>query len=202
MRAMCLALLFTAVLGAQDNFVPLFNGKNLDGWDVDTASVWSVSNGVLIGKSPGLTYNEFLRTKKSYSNFVLKVSLRLINGQGNSGVQFRSKPSSQAHEVSGFQADASWPQNWGCLYDESRRNKTLACPSKESMAKFDPAAWHEYTITAQGNHIVLELDGVKTVDYVEADPAIPTSGFIAVQVHAAGSPVEMQFKDIRIKALP
>jgi hypothetical protein len=202
MRGTCVALLFTAVLSAQDGFTPLFNGKNLDGWEVDTATVWSVSNGVLIGKTPGLSYNEFLRTRKQYSNFVLKVSLRLINGVGNSGVQFRSKPASQAHEVSGFQADASWPQFWGCLYDESRRNKTLACPTRESMAKFDPAAWHEYTITAQGNRIVLELDGVKTVDYVETDPAIETSGFIAVQVHANQTPVEMQFKDIRIKPLP
>ena len=33
-----------------------------------------------------------------------------------------------------------------------------------------------YTITAKGNHIVLEVDGVKTVDYVEQEPGIGLDG--------------------------
>jgi len=205
MRSILLTLVLAVFAQAQDGFVPLFNGNNLEGWDIDTASVWSIEDGVLIGKTPGLKYNEFLRTKKDYSDFVLKVTMRVINGKGNSGVQFRSKPAPDSHEVSGYQADAGVSPKgfvyWGCLYDESRRRKTLACPDESVQKGFALDAWHDYTITAKGNHIVLEVDGVKTVDYVEKNPGIETTGFIALQVHGAKHPIEVHFKDVKIKEL-
>jgi hypothetical protein len=181
-------------------FVPLFNGKNFDEWIVDTPSVWRLADGVIIGKSPGLPYNEFLRTKKDYSDFILKGSLWLANGKGNSGIQFRSRPVANSHEVSGYQADAGL-RYWGSLYDESRRRKTLAGPSDAFLDKLDPTAWHTYTITAKGPHIVIELDGVKTVDYTETEPGIEQTGLIGLQVHTQREPVEMRFKDLWIKVL-
>ena len=193
-------LVVAATLGAEENFQPLFNGRNLDGWDVDTASLWQVRDGLIVGKSPGLSYNEFLRTKKHYSDFILKAKIRIINGKGNSGIQFRSKAVPDSHEVSGYQADA-FPGLWGSLYDESRRNKTLASPQPEFLAKLDTTAWHSYIITAQGNHIRLELDGTTTVEYHEKDPGIETTGFIGLQVHASREPIEVWFKDLVIRAL-
>lgn len=205
MRLILCSLFLATLLSAQDGFVPLFNGTNLEGWDIDTRSVWSVENGTLIGKTPGLTYNEFLRTKKNYSDFILKLSMRVIDGKGNSGVQFRSKPVPDSHEVSGYQADAgASPQGfvyWGSLYDESRRRKILAEAPEAWRSKLDLTAWHDYTITARGNRIQLEVDGVRTVDYVEEDPAIEQTGFIALQVHSAKHPIEVRFKNIRINVL-
>src|ERR1700752_1979115 len=55
--------LFATALFAQD-FMPLFNGKDLNEWIVDTPDLWRVENGVIIGKSPGLKYNDFLRTRR------------------------------------------------------------------------------------------------------------------------------------------
>jgi hypothetical protein len=185
---------------ATAGFRPLFNGRNLEEWIVDTPSVWTVKHGVIIGKSPGLRYNEFLRTRRDYANFVLRATFRLIDGKGNSGVQFRSKPVAGSHEVSGYQADAG-QRYWGSLYDESRRKKTLAGPGEDFLNKLDPAAWHKYVITADGPHIKLELDGVTTVDYVEKEPGIEATGFIALQVHSDKQPVEIQFKDLSIKVL-
>jgi hypothetical protein len=188
------------LIAAENRFVPLWNGKNLDDWIVDTPSVWSVRNGVIIGKSPGLPYNEFLRTRKDYSNFIFKGSLRLLGGIGNSGFQFRSKPVPNSHEDSGYQADAGL-RYWGSLYDESRRRKTLVMASDAFLDKLDPKAWHTYVITARGPHIQIETDGVKTVDYTEAEAGIEQSGHIALQVHTQNAPVEMQFKDLWIQVL-
>ncbi len=193
------ALVCVLALPAQ-SFKPLFNGKDLSEFIVDTPSVWTVKDGVIIGKSPGLKYNEFLRTKKHYQDFVLEATFRLIGGKGNSGIQFRSEPVPNSHEVSGYQADAG-QKYWGALYDESRRKKVLVGPPAEFLVKLDPAAWHKYTITAKGAHITLELDGVKTVDYEEKEPGIAQTGLIALQVHADKEPVEMQFKALRIKIL-
>lgn len=196
-------LFFVATaLSAQSGFKPLFNGKNLDEWIVDTPGLWRVENGVIIGKSPGLKYNDFLRTKKQYRNFILKATFRMMDesGRGNSGIQFRSKPVEGSHEVSGYQADMG-QQYWGCLYDESRRNKVLAQASKEAMATLKKDGWNQYTISAQGNRITLELNGVKSIEWIENDAGIEQSGFIALQLHG-GPPMEMHFKDLQISVLP
>src|SRR5881296_1946335 len=105
MRGIAVLFLFAFGLPAEEGFTPLFNGRNLDGWEIDTAGIWQVRDGMVVGKTPGLKYNDFLRTKKHYSDFILKLSFRLVNGVGNSGVQFRSKPVPDSHEVSGYQAD-------------------------------------------------------------------------------------------------
>jgi len=196
-----LLLLCASAAFAQDGFRPLFNGKNLDEWVVDTPGLWRVEGGVIIGKSPGLKYNDFLRTKKHYKNFVLKVTFRMTDetGKANSGVQFRSKPMEGSHEVIGYQADMG-QQYWGCLYDESRRKKVLVTASEAALAGLKKADWNEYVITARGNRITLELNGVKSVEWVENE-AVDDSGFIAVQLHS-GPPFQMEFKNLMVKVLP
>ena len=75
------------------------------------------------GHVEGADAQRLPRHDKSFDDFVLKLSFQLVNGEGNSGVQFRSVRV-PGHEMSGYQADIG--QNyWGCLYDESRRNKVL-----------------------------------------------------------------------------
>jgi hypothetical protein len=179
-------------------FVSLFDGRTLEGWQIDTPDVWSARNGVLRGRTQGLRYNDFLRTKRGYGDFNLRVKMRLLWGYGNSGVQFRSKPAAEPHELAGYPADAA-ENLWGTLYDESRRSKTLANPGQDFHDRFEGAAWHEYEIAAQGTHIVLKLDGRVTVDYREPDPDIARTGIIGLQVHADRRPVEVWFRDIRIR---
>ena len=181
--------------------LPLWNGRNLDDFIVDTPGLWRAEKGEIIGVSPGLKYNDFLRTRKHYRNFILKVKFKMTDpaGNGNSGIQFRSKPMPNSHEVIGYQADMG--QNyWGCLYDESRRKKVLVQATPESLAGLDKAGWNQYIVTAQGNHITIELNGKKTVDYTETEPGIEQDGFIALQLHG-GPPLEMRFKDLEITAL-
>lgn len=193
-------LLLTLSLSAQSDFQPLFDGKSLDAFEADTPGLWTLRDGVITGKHSGLKYNDFLRTRKHYGNFVLKAKFRLVNGKGNSGIQFRSKPVPDSHEVSGFQADIG-QQYWGSLYDESRRRVVLAQASPESLAGLDKNGWNEYVVAANGAEITLELNGKRTVQYTEREAGIPGSGFIALQVHS-GPAIEVQFKDLWIKELP
>lgn len=196
--AAALALL-CVVVQAQDGYKPFFNGKNLEEWEVDTPGLWEVRGGVIVGTSPGLKYNDFLRTKKHYSDFILRLWFRLKDGQGNTGIQFRSRPVTASHEVSGYQADIGQTY-WGCLYDESRRNRVLMAPPAELLASLDKSGWNEYVITARGKHITLDLNGIRTVDYRETDANIDETGFIALQIHS-GPPMQIEFKDLRILEL-
>jgi hypothetical protein len=131
--------------------------------------------------------------------------MRLVGGRGNSGVQFRSRPARDPHNVEGYQADAGVQARdpkilWGALYCEAR-HRMLAVPPENFLAAVDLDAWHDYAIRADGSRIVLEVDGVRTVDYVEQDPSADRDGFIALQVHGSKEPIEVRFKDLRIKVL-
>ena len=178
-------------------FVPLFNGKDLAGWEGDSR-LWSAKDGMLVGESPGVEENNFLATEASYSDFVLSFSVRLLKDSGNSGVQFRSVRV-PGHEMSGYQADIG-PGYWACLYDESRRNRVLVPAAPEALAVLRKGNWNEYQIRAVGGEITLTLNGVLSAKYREDDPAIARDGRIAVQIHAGG-PMKVEFKDVLIRDL-
>jgi hypothetical protein len=181
-----------------DGFRSLFNGKDLSGWDGDTA-LWKVADDCIVGDSPGIKHNQFLCTKDEYGDFELKLQFRMKDGAGNSGVQFRTKRVPNSTEVSGYQADLG-ENYWGCLYDESRRNKILVKAPADFESTLKKGDWNEYTIRAEGDHIVLKVNGVTTVDYREPDAEIARSGIVALQVHSGG-PMKIEFRNIRIKQL-
>ncbi len=180
-------------------FTPLVDGDSLVNWDGDK-QLWSAKDGVLIGRSSGLDHNEFLATTRPYGSFVLALNYKLADGQGNSGVQFRSIRI-PGHEMSGYQADIG-EGYWGALYDESRRNRVLVYPRAEAVRGVHRSGWNRYAIRAMGDSISITLNGQDSVrQYKEADPAIARGGLIAVQMHAGGS-MEVQFRDMMIQPLP
>jgi hypothetical protein len=182
---------------AERGFTPLFNGKDLAGWEGDTA-LWRVEEGAIVGRSPGIRNNEFLATTRTFGDFELRLSFRLEGGAGNTGVQFRSKRLQDRH-VSGYQADVG-QKYWGCLYDEARRNRVLVQAPPALDAALRKEGWNDYVIRAEGDRIQLWLDGVQTVDYRETDAGIDRSGLLALQIHS-GPPMVVRFKDLRIKEL-
>ncbi|HET7695574.1 MAG TPA: DUF1080 domain-containing protein [Vicinamibacterales bacterium] len=179
--------------------VAIFDGKSFAGWEGDLA-IFRVQDGAIVGGSleRKIARNEFLCTTKTYGDFELRLKVKLLGGDGaNAGIQFRTRRIPNDHEVSGYQADmgTGW---WGALYDESRRNKVLKGPDQEKMKGVVKAGdWNDYVIRAEGRRIQLWINGVQTVDYVEEDPAIETSGVIALQIHG-GPPSEAWYKDITL----
>ncbi len=176
------------------SFVPrytsLFNGKNLSGWQGDTA-IWRVQNGVILGGSLEKTidHNYFLVTDKPYKNFVLKAKIKLLGQEGfiNSGIQFRSKRlQNPDYEMQGYQADFG-AGFWASLYDESRRNKTLIAPdSAQVLTWIKVNQWNSYEIDARGRHIKLTINGHESVNYLEPDTTIIQEGLIGLQIHGGG----------------
>jgi hypothetical protein len=185
--------------------VPLFDGKSFKGWEGDTNKTFRIEDGSIAGGTlkAKIPRNEFLCTTRNYTNFVLRLKFKLLGGPAaNAGVQIRTKRIPNHHEVSGYQADMGDPSWWGCLYDESRRNKVLAKSNIEEVNKIlKRDDWNEYMIRCDGKRIVLAINGQQTVDYTETEPNIPDFGVIAVQIHA-GPPSEAWYKDITIEELP
>ena len=208
-KSLAVIFLSLAVIAAKaaDAVVPIFDGKTFKGWEGDTNKTWRIAEGALVGGSlkETVAHNEFICTTRSYTNFVLRLKFKLAGTEGfiNGGVQVRSKHvDNPPYELSGYQVDMGDPEWWGCLYDESRRNKVVA---KSDMAEVNKVLkrgeWNDYVIRCEGKRLRASLNGYQTFDYTEPDDAIPQFGIIGLQVHGGGK-TEAWYKEITIEELP
>jgi putative membrane-bound dehydrogenase-like protein len=181
------------LLATAENAKDFFNGKDLAGWDGDSR-LWKVENAEIVGRSPGLKRNEFLRSHMTASDFKLSLKVKLVPDSGNSGVQFRSQALPDG-EMKGPQADIGegW---WGKLYEENGRG-LLWKKSGESFVKKND--WNTYEIVARGSKIRTYINGHLSVDI--DDPRGMRRGIFALQIHS-GPAMEVRFKDLRLEVLP
>jgi len=183
--------------------VSIFDGKTFKGWE-GNLKIFRTEKGAIVGGTleKKIAHNEFLSTKKSYKNFILKLEVKLLGGpKANAGIQIRTKRIPNHHEVVGYQADMGqgW---WGSLYDESRRRTMLAKANPAVIKKvLKPNEWNNYEIRCEGKRIRLFINGTQTVDYTEPDSKIPLEGVIALQIHG-GPPSEAWYRKLYIKELP
>jgi len=183
----------TPILATADNAKDFFNGMDLTGWDGDP-KLWSVQDGEIVGMSPGIKKNEFLKSQMVAADFKLTLKVKLVPNKENSGVQFRSEALPDG-EMKGPQADvgAGW---WGKLYEESGRGVLSDNKAGEKVVKVDD--WNEYVIIAQGSKVKTYLNGQLCVDL--DDEKVSRRGIFGLQIHSGG-PMEVRFKDIKLEVL-
>jgi putative heme-binding domain-containing protein len=219
-RLILLSLLFTSFASAQDGFKPLFNGKDLTGWD-GNPELWSVEEGCITGKTTGpeqLAYNQFLIWRGGkVKNFELHAKIKETGN--NTGIQYRSKelPENGKWSIGGYQCDIhpATPNN-AMVYEERGRGIIVQngqgvvidpegkrwLASEHEPVKVDIAQWHEYTVIAQGNHLIHKIDGKVTIDLLDFEESKRSlEGLIAFQIHR-GPAMKVQIKDVMLKELP
>ena len=195
-KVAALLLFWSFALFAQDGFRPLFNGRNLDGWDGDPR-LWSVRGGVIVGSTDtaSLTHNSFLISKQSFGNFILRAECKLRNH--NSGIQFRSEALPD-WVVRGYQADMAADNYWGNIYEERGKRGTMVDGWKgkgEKVVKLKD--WNDIELLCEGDHINVKLNGLETADLHDS---LKLDGIIAFQLHK-GPPMEVYFRNVEIKVL-
>src|ERR1700722_16318253 len=93
---LCLVAAFARSARAADSdesgFKPIFNGKNLEGWDGDPQH-WSVKDDCIVGDtSTPMKENTFLIWRQgTVDDFEFRCSYRITSNWGNSGIQIRSR---------------------------------------------------------------------------------------------------------------
>lgn len=109
-----------------DDFIYLFSGDTLSGWEGDT-TYWKIEEGVVVGETgsdkPDLKTNTFLIWKEDQpKNFELILEYR-ISDLGNSGVNYRSEIlKDRPYGMKGYQADIDGQNNYtGQNYEEMKR---------------------------------------------------------------------------------
>ena len=195
----------TVVFGA-DGWVTLFDGKTLDGWrQINGTATYTVENGAVVGTSVAGSPNSFLRSEKTYGDFVLELEAKLDTPL-NSGVQFRSlsTPDFQNGRVHGYQLELdSSERGWTAgLYDEARNGWLYSLTRQpRARAAYKADDWNSFRVEAIGDSIRTWINGVQATNLVDPTTA---EGFIALQVHSIGKDMaklgkQVRWRNIRIK---
>ena len=175
-----------------------FINDKLEGWE-GLMEYWTYKDGALVGATPkGLKFNTFLCSKKKYGDFEMSFQVRLKNGDGNSGVQIRSKIfNAKEFAVAGPQCDIG-QVFWGSLYGEHFGGMMKQAPADLVKKVLKEKDFNDYYIKCVGDHVTIKLNGHTTVD---GDfPKMAKDGIIAWQLHAGG-PMEVTFRKIQFKEL-
>jgi hypothetical protein len=195
-----------ALAQTKDGFVPLFNGKDLEGWEVREARAgdkdkWSVKDNLLVAKPGG----GWIGTKKMYGDFVLKVEWKIFDG-GNSGVFLR------VPDVKSKESPSALGMEIQILDDNAKQYKDKLKPYQYcgglyhfqgvSKKMFKGAGtWNAYEITCKGPLIQVVFNGEKVIDADATKDDLlnkrPRKGFIGLQNHGTG----VEFRNVMIKSM-
>ena len=179
----------------EENWVELFNGKDLDGWEAydgkgkqdDVSKNWKVEDGIIHGSGP---VSHLFSPKGDYKNFKYRVEIKIAD-KANSGMYFRTEkgpgfPNGYEVQVNSTHSD---PVRTGSLYNHVKVFDRLV----------EPDTWFTQEVEAVGPHIIIKVNGKTTVDYVDKKE-MHKEGFFAFQQHDPGSKVEI--RKVEVMELP
>ena len=186
-------ILTTFSLTAQQS---LFNGKNLDGWNIHGTELWYVENGILICESgPDKGYG-YLSTEKFYDDFDLTVEFKQ-EANGNSGVFIRS--TFEGTKVSGWQVEVAPPGSHSGGVYESYGRGWLIKPDKEKDKVLKMGKWNKMRIRVVGNQIQSWLNGTSMIS-LEDEMIGKGKGSIALQIHDGGG-IKVRWRNLLVNEL-
>jgi len=203
---LALSMVGAAVAADEEGFVPLFDGKTLDGWkQFGGKAKYTAEEGVIVGSSVPNTSNSFLCTEKHYADFILEYEFK-VDPRLNSGVQIRSNSLKEYKNgrVHGYQIEIDPSKRaWTAgIYDEGRRGWLCNLKKNEPARKaFKQNQWNKVRVEAVGDSIKTYLNDVPAADLKDS---MTPSGFIGLQVHGVGKrtdPLQVRWRNLRIKEL-
>jgi len=196
----------------EDGFVPLFDGKTLDGWTVRGGfATYKIEDGTIVGTTATGSPNSFL-CKGDFKDFVFEAEVK-CQPELNSGFQVRSHvyakddpdpaKAKRAGVVYGPQCEVANLASGVAarFYDEGRRGKWLCEIKPEATKAFTDNDYNRYRIVVQGNRYRSWINGVLASDFTDD---LDDRGFIGLQVHGIGrnkGPFQVRWKNVRIKEL-
>ncbi|MDV6029902.1 MAG: protein kinase [Phycisphaera sp. RhM] len=185
-----------------DQWVELFNGEDLSGWEPhpEETGSWHVENGLLIAAgSPGYLFT----TRDDFTDFHLRCDVR-INAKGDSGIIARvpferptknGLPGYEAQLQAGTVLAAGWQTGAIAV---SRRDHGWKMLQPSSLA-IEPDSWVTLEFIAIGNRLETRLSGQRVATHVDPQHLF-ARGRIALQHSASGTRVQFRRVEVRLPA--
>jgi hypothetical protein len=171
-----------------DDWVTLLDASKKGDWTEVGKANWSMQDGALVADKLEGKDLAYLVSKQSYKDFQIKAEF-WTDEAANSGIFIRCDANDKIDSKICYEVN---------IFDK-RPDPTYGTGAIVDVAKVDPmpkaaGKWNTYEITAQGPHLTVTLNGVKTVDVQDTKHA---SGPFALQY---GSGV-VKFRKVQIKPL-
>lgn len=206
----------------EHDFVPLFDGKTLNGWHAvpsDSSTDWMVQNGTIVGRGSAKRLS-YLVWKEEVRDFELHFQYRMAT-DGNSGVEIRGrKDVTGKRPFEGYHADFGHvgigPHVLGAWDFHFARRREPPCPrgtqlvirkdgsfessriekalTRDDIRKRD---WNDVEVTAQGNHFLFTINGKPAAEFTDNAKDRLKHGIIGLQLHEKGMQVE--FRNLRLR---
>jgi hypothetical protein len=194
----------TKPTASNDGWVPLFDGKSLDGWRAsEHPATFSVDDGKIAVHGPRahLFYvGEVM--DHDFRNFEFKAQVMTTPGS-NSGIFFHTTYQEEGWPAQGYEVQVNNTQS------DWRRTGSIYAYDDVREVHVPDNEWFTQHIMVQGNTVTVKLNGKTVVEYTEPDEVeraanekgrTLSSGTFALQGHDPDSKV--YFKDIMVRPLP
>ena len=180
---------------AEPKLKPIFNGKNLSGWEVpkgnDEAGWYKALDGVLKIQSGPQKKGSILWSKKKYRNFVMEFDFRFGEGIVDSGVHVRTQDQIQIGISGSLKRDMTCsPYIPGKGYPVEAKNIKKLLKAKD---------WNTMRIQAIGKEYTVWLQGEKVMTY-KSDSAIK-EGPVGIQLHGSRD-MGIDYRQLKLAELP
>ncbi len=173
-------MLFSVMLCAAEEtgFVPLFDGKSLDGWE-GAVEGYAVIDGMLVCRE-GAVGN--LLSKQEFSDFDLRFEF-LLSPDANNGLAIRAPLEGDVAYVGmELQIIDNETKKYGDLLDFQYHGSLYGvAPAKLGHQK-PPGHWNKQEVHCEGRHITVTLNGTKILD-VNLDEVAPNGVTIDGKEH-------------------
>ena len=196
-KLICCAILLVsaASLVAGPKLKPIFNGKDLSGWEGpdgnDEAGWYKAVEGVLKIQSGSKKKGSILWSKKKYRNFVVEFEFRMGEGRVDSGMHVRTKDQ--------IQIGISGSLNRDMTCSPYIPGKGYPVEAKNIKKLLRPKDWNTMRIQAIGKEYTVWLQGEKVMTY-KSDSAID-EGPIGIQLHG-GRNMAIDYRKLKLAELP
>ena len=196
-KLLCCAVFLTSAtaLVAGPKLKPIFNGKDLSGWEVpdgnDEAGWYKAVEGVLKIQSGPKKKGSILWTEKKYRNFVMEFDFRFGEGVVDSGVHVRNQDQIQIGISGSLKRDMTCsPYIPGKGYPVEAKNIKKLLKAKD---------WNTMRIQAIGKEYTVWLQGKKVMTY-NSESAI-AEGPLGIQLHG-GRNMGIDYRKLKLAELP
>jgi len=221
---MMVSIALTVQAQKTGDFVKIFDGKSVKGWDADT-TFWKVKDNSFVGevtaKTPIKT-NTFLIWRGGLpANFEFKAKYK-ISPEGNSGINYRSEELPDIkYALKGYQADIDGGNVYTGQNYEERGRGFLAKRGEIALLKTDKEPtitgsvgnsdalktnikagdWNEIHIIVNNNRMKHYINGVLMSDVTDEDLVKrKMKGLLGLQVHVMPT-MKVEYRDLYIKML-